>query len=53
MAGFPATGADISTVGYRYFRVADNKIIEHWALIDGNSIENQLKGSAHGCKIQQ
>jgi predicted SnoaL-like aldol condensation-catalyzing enzyme len=49
----PATGAEISTIGYRYFRVADNKIIEHWALIDGNSIENQLKNTAHNCKIQQ
>lgn len=46
-------GAEISTIGYRYFRIADQKIIEHWALLDGNSIENLLKESAHGCKIQQ
>lgn len=49
----PATGTALSAVGYRFFRVEDQKIIEHWALIDGNSIENQLKNSAHGCKIQQ
>jgi predicted ester cyclase len=48
----PPTGAAVSTVGYRCFRVADNKIIEHWALIDGNALENQLKESSHGCKIQ-
>src|ERR1700710_1259299 len=47
------TGAEISAVGYRFFRIDDGKIIEHWALVDGNSIENQLKASAHGCKIQE
>jgi predicted SnoaL-like aldol condensation-catalyzing enzyme len=47
------TSADISTVGYRYFKLADNKIIEHWALIDGNAIENQLKEVNHGCNIQK
>jgi predicted ester cyclase len=39
----PATGASVSTVGYRTFRVADGRIIEHWALMDGNAIETQLK----------
>ena len=48
----PPTGAEVAAVGYRYFRVADDKIIEHWALIDGNAIENQLKNSSHGCKVQ-
>lgn len=47
------TGAQISTIGYRAFRIAEAKIIEHWALLDGNSIENQLRESLHGCKIQQ
>ena len=46
------TGAEISTIGYRYFKLADNKIIEHWALIDGNAIGNQLKEIKHGCKVQ-
>ena len=27
---------EISTVGYRYFILANEKIIEHWSLIDGN-----------------
>lgn len=46
------TGFSIATIGYRHFKLKDGKILEHWALIDGNSIENQLKSSAHGCKIQ-
>ena len=48
-----ATGAEITAVGYRCFRIEEGKIIEHWALLDGNSIENQLKASAEGCKIQE
>jgi predicted ester cyclase len=51
--GIAPTGAEISVVGYRYFRVAGNQIMEHWALIDGNAIENQLKADSHGCKIQE
>jgi len=50
--GIEPTGLDVSTIGYRLFRVADDKIIEHWALLDGNAIENQLRDTAHGCKIQ-
>ena len=34
-------GAEVFAIGYRYFKLADEKIIEHWALIDGNAIENQ------------
>jgi len=44
---------EISTIGYRYYKLADGKITEHWALIDGNSIENQLKEASKGCKIQE
>ena len=51
--GIDATSAEITAVGYRYFRLEEGKIIEHWALLDGNSIENQLKASAEGCKIQE
>jgi predicted SnoaL-like aldol condensation-catalyzing enzyme len=47
------TGAAIYAIGYRYFKLSENRIIEHWALIDGNAIENQLKEASHGCKIQQ
>ncbi|MFZ4796978.1 MAG: ester cyclase [Bacteroidia bacterium] len=44
---------EILTVGYRYYKLSNGKIMEHWALIDGNAIENQLKESIHGCKIQK
>ena len=47
------THCKVSTVGYMYYKLADGKIIEHWALIDGNSIENQLKETLLGCKIQE
>ena len=47
------TGIDLSTVGYRYFRLRDGKIIEHRALIDGQHIENRLTGASHGCKIAE
>lgn len=47
------TGASVSVVGYRYYRISDEKIIEHWALIDGNAIENQLRDAVKGCKIQE
>ncbi|MRS63269.1 ester cyclase [Larkinella terrae] len=45
-------GAEATVVGYRCFRLTDGKISQHWALLDGNSLENQLRNSAHGCKIQ-
>ncbi len=51
--GIEPTHLEISTVGYRYYKIADGKIIEHWSLLDGNSIENQLKECQHGCKIQE
>ncbi|PBQ33620.1 hypothetical protein CNR22_18170 [Sphingobacteriaceae bacterium] len=44
---------EISTVGYRYYKLTDGKIVEHWSLLDGNSIENQLREAKHGCKIQE
>ncbi len=47
------THAEISTIGYRYYKLSNGKIREHWALIDGNAIENQLKQTQHGCKIEK
>lgn len=47
------THFEITTVGYRFYKLAEGKIIEHWALIDGNSIENQLVEASKGCKIQE
>jgi predicted SnoaL-like aldol condensation-catalyzing enzyme len=45
------TGIDLHTIGYRFFKIKDGKIIEHWALIDGQAIENQLISASHGCRI--
>jgi predicted SnoaL-like aldol condensation-catalyzing enzyme len=51
--GIAPTGLEIVVVGYRCFRLAEERIIEHWALIDGNAIENRLRGAAQGCKVQE
>lgn len=52
--GIEATRAQVSTTGYRFYRLADNKIIEHWAAIDGTLLEVQLKQKAsEGCKIPE
>ena len=50
--GIEPTHFEIATVGYRYYKITNGKIAEHWALIDGNAIENQLSLSDKGCKIQ-
>jgi hypothetical protein len=49
--GIDPTGIEVHTVGYRHFKIKNERIIEHWALIDGQAIENQLKEASHGCKI--
>ncbi|WP_142684129.1 ester cyclase [Chitinophaga polysaccharea] len=38
----PPTGLTVSIPGYRCFRLQDNRIIEHRALIDGNTLEKKL-----------
>jgi predicted SnoaL-like aldol condensation-catalyzing enzyme len=48
-----ATELEVSTKGYRYFKFADKKIIQHWALIDGTAIENKLREAHQGCKVPQ
>jgi predicted SnoaL-like aldol condensation-catalyzing enzyme len=45
------TGIEIETSGFRLYKIVQGKIIAHWGLIDGQSIENQLNNAAHGCKI--
>lgn len=50
--GIEPTHFEISTAGYRYYKLANGKIIEHWGLIDGNAIENQLQEATKGCKIR-
>lgn len=51
--GLKPSGKEVLATGYRCFKVSDNRILEHWGLIDGNSIENQLKEEHHGCTIQK
>jgi hypothetical protein len=50
--GIPPTGREITAVGYRCFRLLDGQITEHWALVDGNALENQLRATSEGCKVQ-
>lgn len=47
----PATGITATAPGYRLFRLADGKIVEHRGAIDGAAIESQLRGDAHGCAL--
>lgn len=49
--GINPAGTSLHTTGFRFFKFKDGKIIEHWGLIDGQTIENQLKETTHGCKI--
>ncbi len=41
--GIDPTQGNVHTSGYRLFKLSENKIIEHWAMIDGNRIENILR----------
>jgi predicted ester cyclase len=49
--GIEPTGIVLYTNGYRHFKIKEERIIENWALIDGETIENQLKEASHGCTI--
>ena len=44
--GIPATGKTVTTTGYRTYRVEDGQIVQHWALIDGASLAEQLRENA-------
>ena len=39
----PPTGASVTAKGFRLFKINDGQIAAHWALIDGQAIESQLK----------
>lgn len=51
--GMEATGTRLVTRGFRYFTFKDGKIITHQAVIDGQTIENSLRQTTHGCSIQK
>ncbi|MBC9931226.1 ester cyclase [Chitinophaga qingshengii] len=50
--GIPPTGLTAVTTGFRSFVFRDDRIIEHRALIDGNTLERQLHQAANvtGCQ---
>lgn len=41
--GIPATGKQVEIKGYRTYRLEGGKIAEHWALMDGDSLERALR----------
>lgn len=47
--GILPTGETVTVNGYRTFRFQDDRIIEHWALIDGAALEQALQGKVHVC----
>ncbi len=49
--GIEPTGAEVSTTGFRVFRVEAGKITGHLALIDGESLEKQLRGLTKACAL--
>lgn len=46
--GIEPTNLEITTKGFRYYKLENRKIIGHWALIDGNAIQNQLASFKNG-----
>ncbi|MBI1222872.1 MAG: hypothetical protein GC180_09740 [Bacteroidetes bacterium] len=49
--GIPASEKELVSPGFRMFRLADGKIAEHWALIDGEVIEKTLREEGHHCEV--
>lgn len=49
--GIEATSKKIETTGYRYFFFQGNKILKHWAQIDGEAIANQLLKEEPRCHV--
>lgn len=41
--GIPPTGKQVEVKGYRAYRLEGDKIVEHWALIDGDNLERELR----------
>lgn len=48
--GIDPTGMEVTIQGYRFYKLKEGKIIESWALVDGQALESQLKGAINGCK---
>lgn len=37
--------------GFRFFKLKAGKIVEHWALIDGEALQTALTEQHHGCML--
>ena len=46
------TGRTIAIKGFRFFRLTNNKITHHWALIDGEALQTALTDQYHGCEVR-
>ena len=49
--GIAPTYKTVSVKGFRFFRLRDQKIVQHWALIDGEALQTALTEQHHGCEI--
>ena len=47
-----ASNLEFHTNGFRQFQVKEGKIIAHWALIDGEKIENTIGNFNKACAIK-
>lgn len=48
--GLPASGNPVAIAVCALFRVADDKLVEEWAVIDQADLLNQMKGNSTGTK---
>lgn len=47
------SGKAAEVKGFRHFRMKDGKIMEHWALLDGEALQTALTNTTHGCTVVQ
>lgn len=45
------TSRTASVKGFRFFRLNDGKIRQHWGMIDGEALQTALTDQHHGCMI--
>ena len=46
-----ASGKEVRVKGFRQFRLKDSRIAEHWALLDGESLQASLLEVQPGCEL--
>lgn len=47
------SGKKAEVKGFRQYRIKDGKIVEHWALLDGEALQTALTETVHGCAVTQ